>query len=149
MLQDSYFGPEDNKLSLLEKFLLFKPFGQGNLAVDIFREKLRFQKATLVQTLKLISEREKSRERNTSALVSEIMGLQSQLYVYQCHWYPIAPDNKRKGTLERAITELKDKKRQEEIDCWKDTLELWQDLPKIVAEYRAIVRKAQILLPGE
>ncbi|MGB3479885.1 MAG: hypothetical protein WBB67_12080 [bacterium] len=136
-------------MSFLEKFLLFRPPGQGNLAVDVFREKVRFQKATLVQTVKLISEREKSKQRNIAALVSEIMGLQSQLYVYQCHWYPIAPDNKRKGTLERAISELKDKKRQEEIDCWKDTLELWQNLLKIAAEYRAIVRKAQVLLPGE
>lgn len=136
----------NDKLFLLQKFLTFKSSSEDNLAEEVIKERKKFQKTSRAQILKLISEREKAKQRNIVSLESEIMGFQSQLYFYQCHVYPISPDNKRKGNLEKAISELKNRRGQEEIDCWKDTLKLWQELLEIVAEYRATVRKARILL---
>lgn len=141
-------SPND-KLSLLQRFLTFKSSSENDLAEEVIKERIRFQKTSLVQILKLISEREKAKRKNITSLDSEIMGFQSQLYFYKCHVYPISPDNKRKGNLEKAISELKNRRGQEEIDCWKDTLKLWQELLEIVAEYRATVRKARILLLPE
>lgn len=135
-----------DKLVLLQRFLCFKSSSEDNLAEEVIKEKIRFQKTSLVQIINLINEREKAKQKNITSLTSEIMGLQSQLYFYKCHMYPITPDNKRKSNLERAVSELENRRRQEEIDCWKDTLKLWQELLEIAAEYRATVRKARVLL---
>ncbi|MFX0097871.1 MAG: hypothetical protein ACFE7E_08950, partial [Candidatus Hodarchaeota archaeon] len=135
----------DNKLALLQRFLAFKPFSEDNLAEEIIKEKQKFQKTSLVQIINLIAEREKAKQRNMRSLDSEIMDVQSQLYVYRCHVYPISPDNKRKSNLERALSELENRRRQEDIACWKDTLKLWQRLLEIIAEYRATLRKVALI----
>lgn len=137
---------DNNQFDILRQFLTFKPLLKDNLAEDIIKEKIRFQKATLVQLVSLIIERERIKKRNIASLDSEIMDFQSQLYIYKCHIYPINPDNKRKSNLERALSELENRRRQEEIDCWKDTLRLWQEVLKVAAEYRTAVRKAKLLL---
>lgn len=139
----------DDKLALLGEFLTGEPSLYKNLVEQVIKEKIRFQKTSLVQILNLIAERETAKRRNVASIASEIMDLQSQLYVYRCHVYPISPDNKRKSNLERAISELKNRRRQEEIACWKDTLRLWQRLLEIIADYKAAVRKGQILLLPE
>lgn len=135
----------DDKLALLQGFLKGAHFSDENLVEQVIKEKIRFQKTSLVQLMNLILEREKSKQRNLASLASEIMNLQSQLYVYKCHIYPIKPDNKRKSNLERSLSELENRRRQEEIDCWKDTLRLWQELLKIATELRATLRKARLL----
>ena len=144
-----YDAAVSRNLSLFREFLTGKSYSKDNPAEDIIIEKKRFQKASLAQLLNLIQEREKAKERNIASLASEIMNVQSQLYLYKCHWYPIARDNKRKGSLERSLSELENCRRQEEVDCWKDTRELWQDLLKIAAEYRATSRKAKLLVMTE
>jgi hypothetical protein len=137
------------KSTLFREFLTGQSYSRDNPAEDIIKEKIRFQKASLAQTLNLIQEREKAKEGNLASLASEIMNVQSQLYLYKCHWYPIVSDNRRKGNLERSLSELENRRRQEELDCWKDTRELWQDLLKIAAEYRATSRKAKLLAIAE
>jgi len=137
----------DNKqFDILRQFLISEPSSIDNPAEEIIKEKIRFQKATLIQLVNLIIEREKTKQRNIVSIESEIMDCQSQLYFYKCHIYPINPDNKRKGSLERALSQLENQRRQEEIDCWKDTFRLWQELLKAASEYRATVRKARLLL---
>lgn len=135
-----------NKLTDV-KDLLIEPYSatEQNLAEEVIKERGLFQKASLQQTIKLITERENVTQRNIASIASEIVDLQSQLYLYKCHRYPIFPDNKRKSNLERAISELKNRRRQEEITCWKDTLKLWQELLKNAAEYKSTARKARIL----
>ena len=136
-------------LTLFQEFLTGKSYSRDDPAEDIITEKKRFQKASLTQLLNLIQEREKAKERNLASIASEVMNAQSQLYLYKCHRYPIVRDNKRKGNLERSLSELENRRRQEEVDCWKDTRELWQDLLKIAAEYRATSRKAKLLAMTE
>ena len=140
-------NPQYNtRLTSLEKFLAYS-FSKGNLAEEVISEKAHFQKASLDQMLNLIKERECSKYRNLSHLDSEIMGLQARLYPYLCHVYPIAPDNKRKSNLERAISELKNKRRHEEVDCWKDTSKLWQELLKNAVDYKAAKRRKAFCFP--
>jgi hypothetical protein len=143
-----YDASDNRKLTLFREFLTGELSGD-NPAEDIIKEKIRFQKASLAQTLNLIQEREKAKQGNLTSLASEIMNVQSQLYLYKCHWYPIVSDNRRKGNLERSLSELEKRRRQEEVDCWKDTRELWQDLLKIAAEYHATSRKAKLLAMTE
>ena len=134
-----------NRLADLNELIIKPPPSVENLAEEVIKEKGMFQKASLEQTIKLISERENAKQRNIASIASEIMDLQSQLYLYKCHRYPISPDNKRKSNIERAISELENRRRQEEITCWKDTLRLWQELLKNAAEYKSTARKARIL----
>ena len=134
-----------NRLADLNELIIKPPPSVENLAEEVIKEKGMFQKASLEQTIKLISERENAKQRNIASIASEIMDLQSQLYLYKCHRYPISPDNKRKSNLERAISELENRRRQEEITCWKDTLKLWQELLTVGAEYRSTVRKTRML----
>ncbi|MEO0126291.1 MAG: hypothetical protein ABIL44_00905 [candidate division WOR-3 bacterium] len=136
---------DNNQFDILRQFLTFKPSLKDNLAEEIIKEKLRFQKATLVQLVNLIVERERVKKRNIASLDSEIMECQAHLYLYKCHIYPINPDNKRKSNLERALSQLENQRRQEEIDCWKDTFRLWQEVLKIASEYRAMLRKIKMI----
>lgn len=134
-----------NKLAFFKRFLAFIPSSDDNLAEEIIKEKIRLQKASLVQIINLITEREIAKQNNLASIESEMMKVQGELFLYKCIVYPINPDNKRKSNLERAISELENQRRQEEIDCWKDTLELWQELLKIAAEYRATVRRVKMI----
>jgi hypothetical protein len=118
-----------------------------NLAKEVIQEKVRFQKVCLDQTIELIRERETTQQRNVSSIESEIMQVQKDLFLYKCIRYPIMPDNKRKGSLEKALSELQDRRRDEITSSWKDTLKLWQQLLEIAAEYKALSRKQRILFP--
>jgi len=140
----------DNKqFNILRQFLTCIPSSKDNLAEEVIKEKIRFQRATLAQLVNLITEREKAKQRNIVSIESEIMDCQAQLYFYKCHIYPINPDNRRKGSLERSLAQLENQRRQEEIDCWKDTFRLWQELLKAASEYRATIRKAKLMLFSE
>jgi len=119
-----------------------------NLARDVLETKTRFHKACLDQTIELIRERETTKQRNVSSIEAEIMQVQKDLFLYKCIRYPIMPDNKRKGSLERALSELHDRRRDEITACWKDTLKLWQQVLEIAAQYREITRKMRILFPN-
>jgi len=118
-----------------------------NLARDVLETKTRFHKACLDQTIELIRERETTKQRNVSSIEAEIMQVHKDLFLYKCIRYPIMPDNKRKGSLERALSELRDRQRDEITSCWKDTLRLWQQLLEIITEYKALSRKQRILFP--
>jgi len=146
LLQKEDISQFQSKLDLIVSILTQKPTHDKNLAEEVILERLKVQKATLEQILGLIAEREKAKQNNLRSIESEVMVIQGQLFVYKCIVYPIAPDHKRKSNLERALSDLESRRRQEEIACWQDTLKLWQELLRIAAEYRATARKAKILL---
>lgn len=137
------------QFDVLMDFLVSKPASNDDLAEEVIRERIRLQKATLTQILSLIAERERIRQQNLASIAAEIMDSQSKLYIYRCCIYPISPDKTREGSLERALSELENRARQEKADCWKDTLELWQEALRSAAEYGATVRKAKMLLIGQ
>jgi hypothetical protein len=139
-------GRSLDKIDILRDFLTYKLWSNSNPVEEIIKEKIRFHRASLVQILNLIMEREKAKQNNLVSIESEALKVQGELFLYKCIVYPISPDNKRKSNFERAVSELEKQKRQEEIDCWKDTLKLWQQLLDIIAEYRATMRKARLLL---
>ncbi len=152
MLLDYIYSKNDGlarKIAQINDFLAFRGGSEDNLAEDIIKEKLTVQRASITQIVHLILEREKFMQGNISSLESEIQEFQSKLYIYKCRLYPIELDNKRKGVLEKMISDLGKRQKQEEIDCWKDTLELWQELLKLAAEYKAALRKSKILLLEE
>jgi len=136
-----------HKCALIEDLLACSPTPEDSLAEEVIKERLRFQKATLDQIIGLIGEREKAKQNNLASIESESIKIQGDLFLYKCIVYPISPDHKRKSNLERAISELENRRRQEQITCWKDTLKLWQQLLEIAAEYRALVRKMRLLFP--
>lgn len=138
-----------NKFVAFKDFLASLAHSEDNLAEEVIKEKIRFQKASLDQIINLITEREKSKQNNLASIESESIKIQKAQFLYKCIVYPISPDNKRKSNLERASSDLENRRRQEEIDCWKDTLRLWQQLLEIAAEYKGTVRKAQVLLFAE
>jgi len=134
-----------SKFDLISSILSPTPAKDENLAEELIREKLKVQKATLEQLLSLIVEREKAKQNNLRSIESEMMKVEGQLFVYKCIAYPISPDHKRKGNLERALSDLESRRRQEEIACWQDTLRLWQELLKVAAEYQATLRKVALI----
>jgi hypothetical protein len=152
MLLDYNYSKNDGltrKIAQINDLMAFKSGSEDKLAEDIIREKLTVQRASITQIVRLILEREKFKQGNISSLESEIQEFQSKLYLYKCRLYPIELDNKRKGTLEKMISDLEKRRKEEETDCWKDTLELWQELLKLTAEYKTALRKSKILLPEE
>jgi len=138
--------PYPYKCALIEELLACSPTPSENLAEEVIKDKLRFQKASLDQIIGLIEEREKAKQNNLASIESEAVKIQGDLFLYKCIVYPIFPDHKRKSNLERAISELENRRRQEEISCWKDTLKLWLQLLEVIAEYKATLRKARVLL---
>lgn len=137
--------PYPYKCALIEELLTHSTIPADNLAEEVIKDKIRFQKATLDQISGLIQEREKARQNNLASIESESIKIQSDLFLYKCIVYPVSPDHKRKSNLERAISELENRRRQEQISCWKDTLKLWLQLLEVIAEHKATLRKAQIL----
>ena len=136
----------NDKIALIRYILAFKPGSMENLADDIIRDKVRMLGASLEQMLGLIAEREKVRQNNLKSIESEQFKVQAELFIYQCIVYPISPDHKRKSNLERALSDLENCRRQEEIGCWQDTLKLWPELLKIAGYYRAAVRKSHMIM---
>ncbi len=136
----------NDKIALVRYILAFKPCSMENLADDIVRDKVEMLGASLEQMLGLIAEREKVRQHNLKSIESELSKIQAALFIYQCIVYPISPDHKRKSNLERALSDLENLRRQEEIGCWQDTLKLWPELLKIAGYYRAAVRKSRLII---
>ena len=139
---------QESKWESIRALLNREGISPENLARDVLETKTRFHKASLDQTIELIREREATRQRNVSAIESEIIQVQKDLFLYKCIRYPIISDNKRKGSLERALSDLQNRRRDEVTSCWKDTLKLWQQLLEIAAQYRELTRKMTILFPN-
>lgn len=134
-----------DKVALIRYILAYRPCSMVSLADDIILGKVRMLKASLEQMLGLIAEREKVRQNNLRSIESELSKVQAALFIYQCIVYPISPDHKRKSNLERALSDLENRRRQEEIGCWQDTLKLWPELLKIAGEYKATKRKVALI----
>jgi hypothetical protein len=134
-----------SQVDIIKQFLFPETEVCDNLAEEVINERLRFQKALLAQILTLIYEREKTKQKNIASIDSELIKVQGEIFLYKCIVYPISPDNKRRTNLEMALLELENRRRQEEIDFWKDTVGLWQELLKISAEYKATVRKLRMI----
>lgn len=133
--------PSDTEI--IKQFLAYRPFSKDDVVENVFKEKIDFQKASLLQILSLIKERERLKEQNIAEIQARLINCQSNLYRVHINW-PALGGERRKNTLESIIANLEEQARQERVSCWKDTSRLRQELLKIAGEYKSTSRRASL-----
>lgn len=114
---------------------------QQDLSSQVLTEKVTLKKASLIQLLLLIKEREKIKHKNLSEIERRLVDSHSNHYKAT-----ITGAMQARGSLERVIADLEKQRRTEQISCWRDTLPLRQELLKMLEEYKGSVRRANLFL---
>ncbi len=114
---------------------------QQDLSSQVLTEKVVLKKASLIQLLLLVREREKIKQKNLSEIERRLVDSHSNHYKAI-----ISGAMQARGSLERVIADLEKQGRTEQISCWRDTLPLRQELLKALEEYKGSVRRANLFL---
>ena len=133
--------PADSEI--IKQFLAYKPLPKDDVIENIFKEKVGLQKASLLQVLSLIKEREKLREQNIAEIQASLINCHSNLYKVHINC-PVLGGERRENALESIIADLDEQIRQEKVSCWKDTSRLKQGLLEIAGEYKSASRRASL-----
>jgi len=111
-----------------------------NMADHVFGHQALFEKLGLKQLIKLLQERYQMHTRHMADIRRRNMQCQEQLC--GARWNAKMDGGKRALNLERMLHELEAKERQAELDFWKDTNELRQNILEKAGEYAATRRRA-------
>jgi len=124
---------------LLEEILLPSRATYRSLADEVFGQQALKERISLKQFTKLLEERYQIHMKLLADIKHRNMNIQQQLCV--ARWFSNTDGGKRALNLERLLADLEDKKRQEELNFWKDTVELRQKMLEKASEYAATRRR--------
>lgn len=140
------YGPSSYSRSSLEteKYLLQEMLTPSDvpcksLADEVFGQQALKEKIGLKQLTRLLEERYQIHMRLLADIKHRNMAVQQQLCVAK--WFLNLDGGRRALNLERLLADLEDKKRQEELNFWKDTVELRQKMFEKASEYSATRRR--------
>ena len=133
---------DDDKIILAE-MLEPRPNAYTNMADHVFGHQTLSEKLGLKQLVKLLQERYQMHTRHMAEIRHRNM--QCQEHLSGARWNARMDGGKRALNLERMLHELEAKERQGELDFWKDTNELRQNILEKAAEYAATRRRASWL----
>jgi hypothetical protein len=123
-------------VSLLENALsLYNKPQASTITEQIFGDQLRRQKISLKHLANVLHERSVLHYRHLKDIDRRLMDCQEKLSILKMH-FPI-DGGRSQQNLERLVIELEKQKRDEDINFWKDTLDIRQKLLEQAAEYSA------------
>ncbi len=108
----------------------------------VIENHLRYQRASLLQLLALIKQREQLSARNIAELSSRLQQCQAQLYCLQIN--QVSANDVGITRLQSNVTALEDQICRERIRCWSDTAELKQKLLQVASEHKAAVQRREL-----
>ena len=120
---------------------------RGQDIVDIMtQDKLIVLRATAELLKQLIDSRSQIREDNVASLDTKV--LQCENYILDLDVFPAFSNSMveaKRGNLGHSIAKLESEKNGEIAKCWSDQAGLYQELLTTLAEYRAAIRRSQLL----
>ena len=124
---------------------------QGQDIADvIIQDKLLMLRSTMQLLRYLIDNRSQIRDDNMTNLNNRVLQCESYVVNLEDIWpafgHPMV--EAKKANLSHAVNGLESEKNQEMTRCWSDQTRLYQELLTTIGEYRAAMRRSQ-LLSGE
>lgn len=135
-------GVEANKY-LLEEMLTPSPKSYTTMAEQVFGQQALKERLGLNQLTALLKERYELHTKHLADIRHRNMKCQEQLCTARWNWK--LDGGRRAMIMERLVLILEDQQRQEELNFWKDTSELRQNILEKSAEYAATRRRASWL----
>jgi hypothetical protein len=109
----------------------------------VFGGMMNRQRLSLEHLAALLRERERLHERHAFNLRHRNYEVQGRLFGAKLHGR--LDDYKRATRLEQLLVQIEDQQRREELDFWKDTMELQRTMVEAAQEYDALRQRASLL----
>ena len=114
-----------------------------SVASLVFGGMMNRQRLSLEHLGALLRERERLHERHAFNLRHRNYEVQGRLFGAKLHGR--LDDYKRATRLEQLLAQIEDQQRREELDFWKDTMELQRTMVEAAQEYDALRQRASLL----
>ena len=126
-----------------------QPQGQ-DIADVMIQDKLLMLRSTMQLLRYLIDNRSQIRDDNMTNLNNRVLQCESYVVNLEDIWPAFGHSmvEAKKANLSHAVNGLESEKNQEMTRCWSDQARLYQELLTTIGEYRAAMRRSQ-LLSGE
>ena len=127
------------------------PQPQGQDIADVMiQDKLLMLRSTMQLLRYLIDNRSQIRDDNMTNLNNRVLQCESYVVNLEDIWPAFSHSmvEAKKANLSHAVNGLESEKNQEMTRCWSDQARLYQELLTTIGEYRAAMRRSQ-LLSGE
>ncbi len=123
-----------------------QPQGQ-DIADVMIQDKLLMLRSTMQLLRYLIDNRSQIRDDNMTNLNNRVLQCESYVVNLEDIWpafgHPMV--EAKKANLSHAVNGLESEKNQEMTRCWSDQARLYQELLTTIGEYRAAMRRSQLL----
>jgi hypothetical protein len=121
---------------------------QGHDIADVMiQDKLLMLRSTMQLLRYLIDDRSRIRDDNMTNLNNRVLQCESYVVNLEDIWpafgHPMV--EAKKANLSHAVNGLESEKNQEMTRCWSDQAPLYQELLTTIGEYRAAMRRSQLL----
>ena len=135
-------------LNKLNKFMDYQiPIECTDEIEQIFSDKVKLSKGSVIQVISQIKERELIKKRSTRMIdysidkcrtkILGVNGFYTGNFVYG--------EDKTINDLEKEVLKLEKEKRDAETSCWRDLSQLRKDLLFIMSEYKTNARKKELI----
>lgn len=115
----------------------------------LFSEKTKIAKVSAIQILSLIRERKLLKEKFQEKISNDIDDCKTQILNIWQLAYPNIEDyfrsSQSKESLENKVLELEKEKRDTELSCWQDLVQLRKELLIAMLDYKSNVSKKKLL----
>ena len=123
-----------------------QPQGQ-DIADVMIQDKLLMLRSTMQLLRYLIDNRSQIRDDNMTNLNNRVLQCESYVVnledIFPAFGHPMV--EAKKANLSHAVNGLESEKNQEMTRCWSDQTRLYQELLTTIGEYRAAMRRSQLL----
>jgi len=123
-----------------------QPHGQ-DIADVMIQDKLLMLRSTMQLLRYLIDNRSQIRDDNMTNLNNRVLQCESYVVnledIFPAFGHPMV--EAKKANLSHAVNGLESEKNQEMTRCWSDQARLYQELLTTIGEYRAAMRRSQLL----
>jgi len=121
---------------------------QGHDIADVMiQDKLLMLRSTMQLLRYLIDNRSQIRDDNMTNLNNRVLQCESYVVnledIFPAFGHPMV--EAKKANLSHAVNGLESEKNQEMTRCWSDQARLYQELLTTIGEYRAAMRRSQLL----
>ena len=132
---NGYFSRLNTDRDLLREALSpRRESASDNLSERVFGSELKNQYIDLKHVVNLLQERIELHRKHLQEIDERHIKVQENLFGVEINRFP--DRNKQRRTLEGQLIQLEGQRREEEIDFWKDTVELRKQLFEASSNYR-------------
>ena len=140
--EDWNFKPLKEDVELLDKNLKASPEKYQSVAQQVFGLELKKHYTHLRHIANLLTERAQLHKRHLKEIDKRHIEAQEKMFGAQINH--TSDRNKRISSLEGQLAQLEKERRDEELDFWKDTVDIRQQLFENGWQYRDSLQRTQV-----